>query len=329
MAELKRMSELAQLSMDAYNGKIDKFSVQDAEALIREKLTECVGGKWSYRNFKKNEHDFYALIEELITVNLSNLTVESFGDWVEVKDFELGDKIEFRVENTNLFKVGNIATGTNTIRRQRMLDSKLPTTAYKMSIAIYEEFDRFLAGRIDWSRLVDKVSKSFNREVALQISNAVQNAYNSIHTNLKYTGTYTDAQLSKLVAKVKGLTGQDVAIFGTSQAVEHIVGANCLADLADRRAYGYIKEFKGVPVIELPQTYDASNDKWGVRNDILYVVPAGEKIVRVGFEGEATVIENTDGTKRNDQQIEYKFQRMMHLGVLSTARFGAYIISGE
>lgn len=327
MAELRRMSELAQLSMDAYTGKVDKFSVQDAEALIREKLTECVGGKWNYRNFKKNEHDFYALIEELITINLSNMTVESFGDWVEVKDFELGDKIEFRVENTNLFQVGNIATGTNTIRRQRMLDSKLPTTAYKMSIAIYEEFDRFLAGRIDWAKLVDKVGKSFNREVALQISRAVQNAYKTIHTNLKYEGTYADAQLSKLISKVKGLTGQDVAIYGVSEAIENIQGANCLADLADRRAYGYIKEFKGVPVIELPQTYDAVNNKWGVRNDILYIVPAGEKIVRCGFEGEAMVIENTDGTKRNDQQIEYKFQRMMHLGVLSTARFGAYVIT--
>lgn len=47
----------------------------------------------------------------------------------------------------------------------------------------------------------------------------------------------------------------------------------------------------------------------------------------MGFEGEAMVLENTDGTKRNDQQIEYKFQRMMHLGVLSTARFGAYVIT--
>ncbi len=40
------------------------------------------------------------------------------------------------------------------------------------------------------------------------------------------------------------------------------------------------------------------------------------------------VIENTDGTNRNDQQIEYKFQRMMHLGVLSTARFGIFKITG-
>lgn len=327
MAMIK-MTELQKISVDAYNGKVDKFSVTDAEQLIREKLLECVGGTWNYRQFKKNEHDFYALIEELITINLSNLAVEDFGDWVEVKDFALGDKIEFRVQNTNLFKVGVIATGTNTIRRQRMLDSKVPTTAYKMAIAIYEEFDKFIAGRIDWALLVDKVSKSFNREVALQASKALQGAYNSAQAHLKKEGTYSDAELSKLVAKVKGLTGQDVAIYGTSEAIENIQGANCLADLADRRAYGYVKEFKGVPVIELPQTYDAVNDTWGVDNKLIYIIPAGEKIVRLGFEGDAMVIENTDGTNRNDQQIEYKFQRMMHLGVLSTARFGIFKITG-
>ena len=327
MAMIK-MTELQKISVDAYNGKVDKFSVTDAEQLIREKLLECVGGTWNYRQFKKNEHDFYALIEELITINLSNLAVEDFGDWVEVKDFALGDKIEFRVQNTNLFKVGVIATGTNTIRRQRMLDSKVPTTAYKMAIAIYEEFDKFIAGRIDWALLVDKVSKSFNREVALQASKALQGAYNSAQAHLKKEGTYSDTELSKLVAKVKGLTGQDVAIYGTSEAIENIQGANCLADLADRRAYGYVKEFKGVPVIELPQTYDAVNNTWGVDNKLIYIIPAGEKIVRLGFEGDAMVIENTDGTNRNDQQIEYKFQRMMHLGVLSTARFGIFKITG-
>lgn len=326
MAMLK-MSELQKLSLDTYNGRVANYSVQDAEELIREKLIECVGGKWNYRQFRKHEHDFYALVEEIITLNISTLAVEQFGDWVEVKDFALGDKVEFTVENTNLFKVGNIATGTNTVRRQRLLNNKIPTTSYKMAIAIYDSFDKFIAGRINWTNLIDTVSKSFNHEVALQISRAVQGAYKSIHSNLRFEGTYSDTQLSKLVSKMKGVTGGEVAIYGVPEALEHIQGANCKQDLDDRRTFGYIKEFKGNPIIELPQTYDYINDKWGVRNDIIYVLPAGEKIVRLGFEGDALVYEDTNPNTRNDQQIEYKFQRMMHLGVLCTARFGAYVIT--
>ena len=37
-------------------------------------------------------------------------------------------------------------------------------------------------------------------------------------------------------------------------------------------------------------------------------------------------IENTDGTVRDDQQIEFVMQRKMHLGVLVASRFGAYEI---
>jgi len=145
---------------------------------------------------------------------------------------------------------------------------------------------------------------------------------------MKKEGTYSDKDLRKLIAKVKAVASTDVAIYGTAEAIENIQGANSLADLQDRRTYGYIKEFGGVPVIELPQTYNIATDKWGVRNDILLVVPANEKIVKCGFEGDAMIIETTDGRDRNDQQIQYKFQRMVHLGVIMTARFGAYIIEG-
>ena len=37
-------------------------------------------------------------------------------------------------------------------------------------------------------------------------------------------------------------------------------------------------------------------------------------------------IENTDGTVRDDQQIEFFMQRKMHLGVLVASSFGAYEI---
>ena len=59
---------------------------------------------------------------------------------------------------------------------------------------------------------------------------------------------------------------------------------------------------------------------------MLLVLPVGEKIVKLGFEGDLMTIENTDGTVRDDQQIEFFMQRKMHLGVLVASRFGAYEI---
>lgn len=328
MAKLRAMTDLQKLACDIYAGKVEQYSVGEAEDKLRDMLVEKVGGEWSYINFQKNKWDVYAIIQELLSINITNLTVNSFGNWVEVKDFNLGDKIEFYVENPNMFKVSHISTGNNNIRRQRMLDSRIPTTAYKLGVKIYEEFDRFVAGRISFTKLINKVGKSFEQEIALHISRAVQSAYKGVNANLVVKGTYDDTKLAELVAKVKARTGQEVGIYGTSLGVAKIKGASDIlaeTDKMDNRNWGYVKVFNGCPVIELPQVYDELSNAWGVRNDLLYVVPNGEKLVRLGFEGQAMVIEDTTGT-RLDQTIEYMFQRKMHLAVCEASIFGAYEI---
>lgn len=322
---MAKLSKLAVIAKDVYAKRINTFSVQDGEDLIREELDKVLNGDWSYRNFMRYSNDFFEIIEQIITDDSSSRIVNAFEDWVEIKDFELGDKIEFTVENTDLFKVAHLADGTNTLRRQRLLGSKVPTEAFRLGIAIYEEFEKFRAGRINWVSLVNKVADSFSQELSIRISKAVQGAYKSLHAKLVYTGTYSDKELTLMIAKVKGLTGKPVKIYGTSQAIANIQGANAITDLEDRRRFGFVSIFNGVPVIELAQGYDLDADEaneWSTANNLIYVLPDGEKIVKCGFEGEAMVLENLDGTVRNDQQIDFWFIRKVHLGVIATARFG-------
>lgn len=328
MAKLRAMTDLQKLACDIYAGKVEQYSVGEAEDKLRDMLIEKIGGEWNYLNFQKNKWDVYAIIQELLSINITNLTVDSFGNWVEVRDFNLGDKIEFYVENKEMFKISHISTGNNNIRRQRLLDSKIPTTAYKLGVKIYEEFDRFVAGRISFAKLVDKVAKSFEQEIALHISGAVQSAYKSVNANLVVKATYNDDKLAELIAKIKARTNQEVSIYGTSLAISKIKkSCDILAetDKMDNRSWGYVKVFNGCPVIELPQVYNEAANEWSVRNDLLYIVPNGEKLVKLGFEGQAMVIEDTTGT-RLDQTIEYMFQRKMHLAVCEATVFGAYEI---
>lgn len=326
MALMRKMTDLQQLSMDLYNGNVAQYSTKEAEQKLREMLVEKIGGEWNYLNFQKNKWDMYAIMQELVTVAISNLTVEAFNDFVEVKDFELGDKVEFKVENTDLYQVAVISNGTNNFRRQKLMDRTIPTTAFKMSLKIYAEMDEFVAGRISWTSMVDKVAKSFQNELATRVGDAMVNAYQSVHSNFKVTGAYDDAQLSELVARVKGATGKEVVIYGTALALSKINGQNiATADKDDRRNFGYVKMFNGVLCVELPQTYNENTSDWGISNDTLLVIPQGEKVIRMGFEGQATIIEDTTGL-RQDQQIEYSFARKCHMGILTTSKFGAYEI---
>ncbi|HSQ87651.1 hypothetical protein, partial [Romboutsia sp.] len=231
----------------------------------------------------------------------------------------------FKVKNKNLFKVAVIADGINSTRRQRKLGSKLDTSAFKLSIAIYEEFDRFVAGRIDWKDMVDCVSESFNQEVATQIAVAFEGAYSDIGTNLKGSVNTDglDAKLKEIINKVEGATGRKCEVYGTAEALGSITGAGALIDTDDKRNFGFVQLFNGTKLIKLQNAYDDVNNKWALRNDMLYVIPSGEKVIRVGFEGGVTVLEDTAGTSRDDQQIEMTMLQKMHLGVLVAAKFGA------
>lgn len=326
MAMMKKLTDLQQLSVDLYNGKVDTYSVKEAEDKLRGVLIDAVGGEWDYYAFKENKYRVFKIMAELLSVTVANLTKEAFGQFVEVKDFELGDKVEFKVEDQNMFDVAIIANGTNNLRRQKMLSRHIPTEAYKMGIMIMAEADEFIAGRINWATMVDRVAKSFEHKLATQIVEGIQKAYSAVHTNLKVTGSIDDAKLAELINKVEGATGQKVAVYGTKAALAQINGIEALQeDLKDRRNYGYVKVFEGTQCVELPNTYNVDKDAWAVNNKLLLVVPVGEKIVRMGFEGQALVDEVTDNTARKDQQLEYLFERKCHLGVLTTKVFGAYV----
>ena len=323
---LAKLTDLQKLAVDCYEGKVKNYANGNPEDALRQEIIEKVGGEWNYYNFQKAKWDVYALISEMISTNVSRLSAETFADFCEVKDFMLGDRVEFTVKNTDLFKVANIADGINSTRRQRLLGKRIPTTAFKLAVAIYEELDRFLANRIDWRAMVDNVTASFTQEIANQIAKAMEGAYEQLNSNFVKSGTYSDKELQTLIAKVEAATGQKVAIYGTAEALANVEGAGALVDAEDTRNFGYIQLFNGTKMVKINNVYDEVADKWALRNDVLYIIPAGEKIVRLGFEGDLTILEDTTGTSRDDQQIEMLMMRKMHLGILSTAKFGFFEI---
>ena len=323
---LAKLTGLQKLAKDCYEGKVANYEKGNPEDALRNEIVERVGGTWNYYSFQKHKWDVYALISEMIEERVSRLSADTFADFCEVKDFMLGDRVEFQVKNTDLFKVANIADGINSTRRQRLMGKRIPTQAYKLAISIYEELDRFLAGRIDWRAMVDNVSASFNQEIANQIARTMEGAYEQLNSNFVKSGTYSDKELQNLVAKVEAATGQKVAIYGTAEALANVEGAGALVDAEDTRNYGFVQLFNGTRMVKINNVYDEINDKWALRNDVLYVIPDGEKIIRLGFEGGVTILEDTTGTSRDDQQIEMTLMRKLHIGVLSCSKFGFFEI---
>ncbi|WP_270504444.1 hypothetical protein [Paraclostridium sordellii] len=330
MAKIKHgLTDIQKIAKDCYEGKVEKYSNGSANEVLRNTILELVGGEWTYGNFQKNKWEVYALVQEMVDVNINRLTRDAFSDFTEITNYDLGDAPNFRVKNKNLFKVAVIADGINSIRRQKKLDGKLQTSAFKLAIAIYEEFDKFISGRIDWQDLVDSLSESFNQEIATQIAGSFEGAYDDINANLKKStnAAGVDAELKKIINKVEGATGKRCRVYGTAEALGAIQGAGSEIDKEDHRNFGVVRLFNGTPLVKLQNSYDESTNKWAIRNDMLYVIPEGEKIIKLALEGGVTVLEDTTGMSRADQQVEMLMMQKIHLGVLVAAKFGAVQIT--
>lgn len=321
----RTMSDISKLALDVINKNVQEYSMNEAEDKLREVLNKAVGGEWNYLNFQKNKWDVYAVLQQMLNPTVNKLMLEDFSDFIEVRDFALGDVVEFVVENPDLYTVSVSATGHNNIRRQKQLTSKIDINSFNLGVKIYANGRDYLAGKIDFATMTEKVRASFENEVATLASKTFQEAYENLHANFKATGNYSAETLVELCQKVKGKTGTPVAIFGTGMAISKIEGLTDVCK-AEKRNFGHVKMFEGgIPVYEIKNTYDEVNDKWALANNLIYVVPMGnQKLIQVGYEGDAIISDDLNLLSRNDQTIEFMFQRMVHISCLTSKVFGAF-----
>lgn len=329
MAKLRNLTDLQKLSLDITRGKVEKYSMTEGSDVIREAILEACGMEngWDVYKFQQNKYEVYRILSETITVAISELMIDKYRDWVDFKDTALGDIAEFRVTNNDLFKVGLVADGTNQLRRQKLLQGKLAMTGFPMGVKIYAEFLDFMMGKIDWQDLVNRVAKSMDNKVAELIVKQIENAYTGLDTKYVQSGSYDEDKLMELVARVEAKTGEKVAIFGTKKALSKLrkgeVATMAVADKDDIRNYGYVTTLQGVPVVEIPQTLDQNGD-FALSSDMLFIVPQGTKMIKLGFEGDAYIAEVNDPATRMDQQMEYLITRKVQLGVVKASYYGVY-----
>lgn len=324
-----KYTDMEKLARDIYNGTVDKAefsSTQEAEDRLREKILEKVGGTWDEWAFSKNYVEVFQILSESLTITTSELLRETFAPFCEYRDLKYGDTIEWEVDDDKLFDVAVVADDNNNFRRQRLMGRKVPMTAYPLGVKIYEQWSKWMAGRINFQATIDKVAKSMEHELVKRINSAFIGAYSAAPAILQANGTVTRDALSELCEKVAGLGHGDITIYGTKMALSKIPGIESLEiDGLDRRNYGYLKAFEGYRCVDLKNTFNKKTG-FGLSNDKLFVVPANVKPIFVGFEGPGYVTTDSSILPRLDRELEYLFQRKVHVGAVKATDFGVYNI---
>ena len=322
-----KITDLQKLAIDTYEGTVTKYSKDEAENAIRNAIREACGGEWNHYAFLDNKGKIYQIITEVLSVGLGALLEGKFDDFTEVNDVELGDKVSFEVQNKDLFRVATISDGNTDIRRQKLYKGKLEVATEKIGIKIYEDFDRFLAGRIDWTEMVNRVQLSYANEISMRIYNAIYGSYDDLLAPYQVSGTFDEGKLLTAVAHVEASTGQKAVIFGTKTALAKITSANMSDGMKDKlNVIGHYGMFRGTDLLELPQAHKVGTNDFAVADDFLLVVPNGEKIVKIILEGD-TYIWDTEAGDRNDEQIEFFFGRKVGVGVLKADQYAMYKLS--
>jgi len=324
---IAKMTDLQKLSLDTYRGVVTNFSVAEGSNAIKNAIVEAVGGEWTYNKFMQNKYQVFAVLQEVLSIGMGTTLVDQFNGFADVQDTNLGDTTTFIVEDNSLFRVASICDGNLDIRRQKLNSSKFVIETQKLALKIYTDLDLFISGRVDFAKMIDRVTLSFASEVGNRIYSAIYGSYGSLSAPYSFSGTFTEATLAEMIAHVEAITGQVAVIYGTKKALGKVTSTTPSERMKDElNLMGHQGYFQGTALLSLPQAHKANTSEFAIADDFLLVVPNGEKIVKVVFEGDAYMYDTVEGT-RNDEQKEFFFARKVGVGVLKASQYGIYKLS--
>lgn len=324
------MKELVKLGLDIYKGSLGQYSKDQANEAFRQALIELNGGKTKIdpKTFRRNKVEFFEIIEETLDQLLNEIIDTQFSQFIDVRNVNWGDTVEFEVPNRDLFNVATIVNGNGSLRRQRLGEGqKVPVVVQPRGVKVYDELHRFLAGRISWEDLVNRVAKSFEVKLAEEIYTAIYDSYNSLSSPYKISGTFTESDLATLVAHVEAATGQMAEIFGTKAALGKITSAKESDGMKDAlNSFGYYGKFKGTNMREIKQFHKINTDTFAIDDNFLMVLPVGDiKIAKLVIEGDS-IIDEFDNNQ-GDMSKEFMFIKNYGLTVVSSSSYGIYRLS--
>lgn len=334
------------------NGNGRKISKHEANQAIRKILMEVCelseedlkSKKKRERMIKKHMDEMFELIEEDIEFKVvTGLQADDFfQDYVEYRNIALGDDEEYwETEAEQPFIVAEISGDHHDLTMQHLTVGKpyrIHTKNYGVKVG--KDIDLILLGRIDFTRLTDKVAEAFIEKIKTMAFEAFYAASDKLPnpTQFKMTGTLsaaTKANFDELLENVQMANGgAEVVIIGTKTALKKL---NALSDVdwravsmkEDVARMGRLGAYEGVDLVEVPQRF-ALNDVTTklIPNDKLLVFARGqEKMVKVTDRGEIQVVERGENkADLADDFRTYEMQREFGVGTVLTQYFGEWTL---
>lgn len=333
--------EIVKLALDTMRNSVSgNFSAKEGSEVLRQAFIEMNGGsdKLTVKSFRDHPQ-LFQLIEEVMPIMIQEgLRGDELAfNMVDYRNLAEGDQNRFWTEDNSDLIVAKIADGSTSIRRQRLNAGQYINIDTEMhAIKVYEELNRMLAGRVDFNTLVDRLTRSYTRDMRNQILAAFEGVTattTGLNATYVKTGTFSAATLRELIDHVEASTGEKATILSTKAGLGKIVDsdANAVALTAasakeDLYNLGYFGKFYATPMVAMRQVHKPGTDAFAINDNKIYVMAGNDKPIKFVREGEGLMVA-TDAFNNADLTQEYLYGEKYGIGVIFNQKMGIYTLA--
>lgn len=328
MATRKELVELGVRAMT--NNPPQDFSIADVNESFREEIRALAGDANSYR---RNKNDLFELMEAILNEVLPARVQDRYGVWADFLSVGHGVKAVFKRRlGKARAKAFVTKVGLDGVFETFRLDrTEFEVETFAIGSAAVLSWERFLAGQEDLAEYLDIILESFDDYIYKMIAQAINSSVDMPRPeNTKATGTEFDA--TKVDALINTVRAYGNPILVCTPAFAATIPGNYVVansqtrisarDAEDVREYGYVKMYKGCPVMVIPNSFtDETNSEKTLSDEFLYIVPAvNQKLANVVLEGGIQI----DEFKNKDRTMELSAYQKMGVAILHTNDWAIY-----
>lgn len=308
----------------SYNNENLSYSAMNET--LRSELNALVGTEELY---EQNKRLVFSLMEQTMDDIVPNRLINAYGQFAEIQTFAQGDRPVFK-RRTGKTRAKQFITrvGLAGVYETFKLGSEsfeVGTSAIGGAAQI--GFEEFLDGRVNFAELTQIIMDGMDELIYREIAQALIGAIDQLPVANRVSAVgFDETSLDRLVTTASAY-GTPTIYCTREFAVKIVPAEGWISDEIrnERWNTGYLANYKGVRVVILPQTLeDETNSRKVIDPGYAWVIPsgAGEKPVKVAFEGTTHVRERNDN---DDWSRDIQVYRKVGVGVMMTNNIFSYV----
>ena len=319
------------LAVDTARNCVINYSKEEANEAIRAQFREVLGitadssMKEIRRALRMNKAQTYNIIEDIIDERLQSGWGENpfFQRFVEMKNLADGDRNEFYIPADTILTVTKFSGNHHDLTRQKLgIGRTISLTTDWYGIKVYEEFERFMAGRIDWAEFITKMYEAIDKKLNDMLFQSFMGLDDYVPAAYAFAGTITAEAILERVEKVEIATGYPAFICGARTALAKITA---LTDATmwsndmknERNTLGQLGTWQGVELLRIPQTFVQGTREFAYPQNKFFILPkADNRPIKLVYEGDGYFNENTSAETNRDMTIEAEYQTKLGIATV-------------